>query len=261
MTRLAALALLSLALPVRANVLTPATTDAESKDGRRLIESNNGAGARGCLTERQTYEAYHRVDGALAWNPNNPADWYVGRNTIGLVEWLVMQGYGEASRNWNAAVHGTDFQAIGEPCRAARSPRALAACFNDQVKGYYDRHPEIRPSLGGPCKMYAATVVAVSSYYPAVTRQASVVASAQHAFNKLSIRDDAGREHLFLIDALNNVVIQLSDDQGACPEEGTLSPPPASAADQAAAREKEAESRMKAAGERVGRAEGAAPAP
>jgi hypothetical protein len=255
MNRLAALVALSLTLPARANQLAPATTDAQAKEARHLIESHNGAAARGCLTEHQVYEAYHRVEGALAWNPDNPVDWYVGRNTIGLFESLVMAGYGEASRTWNAAVNGTDFKAIGEPCRKAPSPRALAACINERVHAYFEEHPSIRPTLGGACKMYAATLVAVSSHLPAVTRQSVVVASAQHAFNRLTIRDTSGHDHEFLVDALNNLSVQLSDDKGACPVEGTVVPPPAEPSDETARvkREQDDSRRLKDARERIGR--------
>lgn len=262
MTRLSALAVLLLALPAGAKVLTPATTDEQSKAARHLLETHNGAGARGCLTEKQAYEAYYRVDPAMAWNPDNPADWYVGRNTIGLFESLVMAGYGEASTAWNAGVNGTDYEVIGAPCRAAASPRALASCFNDQVGKYFHDHPKIRPTLGGACKLYSATLVKVSSNFPAVTRQAAVVASAQHAFNRLSIRDLQGRDHHFLIDSLNNLTIALGDQKGACPDEGTLAAAGPSAAERAAqAREAETARRLAAARERVGRAESAAPAP
>ena len=255
---LAALVALALAAPVRANELTPATTDAQAQASRRLIESHNGAGARGCLSERQLYEAYYRVDGALAWNPDNPVDWYVGRNTIGLFEALVNAGYGGASTTWNAVFNGTDFEAIGARCAAATTPRVLAACLNDSVAGYFKAHPDIRPSMGGACKMYAATLVRVSGYFPPVTRQASIVASAHHAFNRITIRDAQGRDHDYLIDALNNLVIALSDGKGACPDEGTvaLGGKASSPADDAAlAREAEALRRQKAA---AARARGAA---
>ena len=258
MTSLALLVSLAFAPPAGAHALTPAATDAESQEARHLIESNNGAGARGCLTERQTYEAYYRVGPAFAWNPDSPIDWYFSRNTIGLVESIVNAGYGEVSRTWNAAVNGTDFEAIGKPCRAVKTPRSLAACLNDSVAGYFKEHADIRPSLGGACKMYAATLVAVSSHFPPVTRQASVVASAQHAFNRLTIRDAEGRDHEFLIDALNNLVIQLSDDKGSCPEEGTLAAASAAgSAGEAGAKARDAEAlrRQQGASERVRGAE------
>jgi hypothetical protein len=262
MHSLVLLASLAFAPSARANALTPATTDVQSQEARRLIESNNGAGAKGCLTERQIYEAYHRVGPEFAWNPNNPVDWYFSRNTVGLFESLVNAGYGQASRAWNTAFNGTDFQAIGTPCRAEKTPRALAACLNDKVAGYFKAHPDIRPISGGPCKMYAATLVAVSSHFPPVTRQASIIASAQHAFNRVTIRDAEGRDHEFLIDALNNLVVQLSDGKGACPDEGTLASATAPDADAgAAAREADALRRQNAAAARVRGAEVAAPAP
>jgi hypothetical protein len=264
MRRLASLAVLLLALPAGAKVLTPATTDAQSAAARRLLESRNGAGARGCLSERQAYEAYYRVDSAMAWNPDNPVDWYVGRNTIGLFESLVLAGYGSGASAWNAAFNGTDFAAIGAPCAAASTPRALAACLNDRVAAYFKDHPKIRPSLGGACKMYSATLVRASERFPAVRRQAAVVASAQHAFNRLTIRDAQGRDHEFLIDSLNNLVIALNGANGACPDEGTLSAaaaPGAPAERAAAAREAASRERQARARERVGRIETDAPAP
>jgi hypothetical protein len=267
MNRLALLlSVLAVAPAARAREMTPATTDAQSEEARHLIESNNGAGAKGCLTEKQVYQAYYRVGPAFAWNPDNPVDWYVSRNTIGLFESLVNAGYGEVSRTWNSTFNGTDFRAIGKSCLADKTPRTLAACLNDSVAGYFKEHADIRPSLGGACKMYAATVVAVSSYFPAVTRQASIVASAQHAFNRLTIRDAQGRDHEFLIDALNNLVVQLSDDKGACPDEGTLAPSSSGGSGltlpddrQGAVRDADALRRQKAAAERVGGVEGAAP--
>jgi hypothetical protein len=263
MNRLALLLAVSAFAPAaRAHEMTPATTDAQSEAARHLIEANNGAGAKGCLTEKQVYEAYYRVGPAFAWNPDDPVDWYFSRNTIGLFESLVNVGYGAVSRTWNAEFNGTDFQAIGKPCLADKTPRTLAACLNDSVAGYFKEHAGIRPSLGGACKMYAATVVAVSSYFPRVTRQASIVASAQHAFNRLTIRDAQGRDHEFLIDALNNLVVQLSDDKGACPEEGTLAPAAGAAAalkPSDDARAADARRRQKTAAERAGGVEGAAP--
>jgi hypothetical protein len=255
---LAALAVLVLCTPVRAERLTPAPTSQESAAGRHLLESNNGAGARGCLTERQAYEAFHRTEPALAWNPDNPVDWYVGRNTVGLVEGLINDGYGELSRTWNAAFNGTDFAAIGEPCRAQKTPRGLAACLEEKTHGYFAAHPGLHAFAGGDCKLYSATLVAVSAHFPAVTRQAAITSSPHHAVNRLSIRDAAGHEHAFLVDSLNNLVIQLSDDKGACPAEGALAAAPASAG---AAYETGALARQKAAAARVARAESVSPMP
>lgn len=250
---LVALALLAPAALVRAEKLAPAPTTEEAAAGRRLLESNNGAGARGCLSERQVYEAFHRTDPALAWNPDNPVDWYVGRNTVGLAEGLLNDGYGELSRIWNSAVNGTDFSAIGAPCGAQKTARLLAACIEEKTRGYFAAHPDIHAFSGGDCKLYSATLVAVSSPFPAVRRQAAITSSVHHAVNRLTIRDAQGRDHEFLIDSLNNLVVQLSDDKGGCPEEGTLAAPGASAGEEAAL------ARQKAASERVGRAESAAP--
>jgi len=247
---------MTLAAAARGNELTPATTDAQAREARQLIESHNGAGARNCLAERQLYEAYHRVDAGVAWNPDNPVDWYIGRNTVGLFESLVNAGYGGAAATWNELFNGTDFARIGAPCRAAGTPRALAACLNDAVAGYYKAHPGIKPTFGGSCKLYAATLVRVSEYFPPVTRQASVVASAHHAFNRITIRDAEGRDHDYLIDALNNMVVALTARDGSCPAEGTLGAGEA-AASQARAREAEAQRRQQAAVERVRRLQAA----
>lgn len=252
---LVVLAALTVAAAARANELTPATTDAQSREARQLIESHNGAGARGCLAERQLYEAYHRVDAGVAWNPDNPVDWYVGRNTVGLFEGLVNGGYGAAATTWNELFNGTDFEKIGEPCRSAATPRALAACLNDAVAGYFKAHPGIKPAFGGSCKLYAATLVRVSEYFPPVTRQASVVASAHHAFNRITVRDAQGRDHNYLIDALNNMVVALTGKDGACPAEGTLGSTAAANGEQA--REAEARRRQQAAAERIRRLQAA----
>jgi hypothetical protein len=253
---LAALAVMVLAAAARGNELAAPTTDAQASEARKLIESHNGAGARGCLDERRLYEAYHRVDAGVAWNPDNPVDWYVGRNTVGLFESLVNAGYGGAATTWNELFNGTDFEKIGEVCRQAGTPRALAACLNDAVAGYFRTHPKIRPAFGGACKLYAATLVRVSEHLPPVTRQASVVASAHHAFNRITIRDAQGRDHDFLIDALNNMVVALNGRDGSCPAEGTLGGSSA-AASEARAREAEAEKRQAAAAERVRRLQAA----
>jgi hypothetical protein len=252
---LAAVAVFLFAASARANKLTPATTPGEAQDARKLLESHNGAGARGCLSEREVFEAYHRVDPALAWNPDNPADWYVGRNTIGLIEGLVNAGYAGASTTWNSVFNGTDFKGIGAKCVSATTPRVLAACLSDSVAGYFKEHADVRPAFGGSCKMYAATLVRVSGYFPPVTRQASVIASPRHAFNRLVIRDAEGRDHDFLIDALNNLVLAISDAKGACPGEGTIAA--AASPAEEAERESELRRRQKAASARVRGAESA----
>lgn len=247
----AALLVLASAAPGRANLIAGPVTSEQAAEGRKLLESHNGAGARGCLTEWKTYEAFHRVDPALAWNPDNPGDWYVVSHTAGLIEEVILQGYGELSRQWNSLRNGTDFAAIGAPCGAARSPRALAACLNDSVHGYFAAHPDIHASMGGDCKMYSATLVAVAERFPAVTREAAITSSLQHAINKVEIRDAQGRTHVFLIDSLNNLVIQLSGAGGSCPDEGTLAPAPAAtrapAGGTALERQKEAARRAGAA--------------
>jgi hypothetical protein len=253
---LAVLSALLLAASARANLVENKATDAQSQAARQLIESHNGGGARNCLGERQLYEAYHRVDPGVAWNPDNPVDWYVGRNTVGLFEALVNGGYGAAATTWNAEFNGTDYAKIGAPCRSAGTPRALAACLNDNVAGYFRAHPNIKPAFGGSCKLYAATLVRVSEYFPPVTRQASIVASAHHAFNRLTIRDAQGQDHDYLIDALNNMVVELTGRDGKCPAEGSLGGNAATAA-QEREREAEALKRQRAAAERIRRMQAA----
>lgn len=264
MNRLALLAAAVLcAASARGEKLLGPPTDAQQAEARRLLESNNGAGARGCLGERRVYEAFHRVDPALAWNPDNPADWYLASNTLGLIEQVILSGYGEASRQWNGAFNGADFAAIGAPCRAQKTPRGLAACVNDRVRAYFAERPGLHAFSGGDCKMYSSALAAVASRLPGVTREAAVVSSLQHAINKISVRDAQGREHVFLIDSLNNLVVQLGGEKGACPDEGTMadaSAVPAKAAPPDA-REAEMLTRQRRARELVGRAESAAPVP
>ena len=195
----------------------PVSSQQQAASAGFVIE-NGKPDARGCIAEKQFYQAVHDVVPSSAWNPSNPVSWYFGRNTQGLVEEGIMRGYAEASTAWNHLVAGLDFNVIAAPCLSEPRPRKLANCLNSQVRQALEKK-DLHAVMGGDCKLYSATLVETASRVPAVVRQSLIVSGPDHAIMGMTILDAQGRTHEFLVDPLNDWVLQVFDADGQCRED------------------------------------------